>query len=506
MRLYDDVVKDLAGIGLDALAVSFFKSFQPYVRTDSSGRLYVSHLQQADLPQLAWVQKLKALAASGYIHDPMLSALSKQTVIKLDQVVTVALKVYDAIQQCGPSALTDIKHNYYVPYINEQGYFDLEPSGVGMVKSRDGMSYWHASLLLNNLALGLEPSVLWTDCDEIRLAVPDIARLMAVTASEVIFPEAFNRFMFDVGAIMTTTTDAYDFVCHPTFADRIRKKKLRTGDVLLAQYVRSGESLLPYFQIVFNERSRLLDLAGDNLMRILAGYAEFKKIQHQGHQLFYLFGQGPERDQAQMLALVMMGLQDDVIHAHVGQLFLDKSGWESCNLRGHLEAIRTQLFLHLKQLAQYQYLELSPQQLGQLLEAVICCQAIRHQAKTMRDMDATQGLLDDISLRLRSVLVESAIDVMDMVENELETTGHEVVSTHRLPYAVMMKDEEVMGGQDDLSWLMHEDLSALPSSGLFSSRVSLPVVDSPHSPHSLSDADSDPDSEHQSPKLALSIY
>lgn len=491
MRVLDSVTNELTVFGQRPEEIAFYKTFGCYLRITAGRRKGVELIEVADLTSLAWYRQLVFLVNNQqqFVHPDVKTLVERFHAAEspsLRDVLSVAIAVYHSIER-NHLFLTEapVDSSYVVPYIDEFGHFNVEPSGAGMFRAPDSYR-WHASMLagndFDNIALGLAPSERWSQPFEEYAAVS--ARLCAQVNAEQIFPEEFNGFMRHVGAVMRPASAVSEWIDEAQlelseFKPHLLDKYLSKDGLNLAQYMRFDKKTIPYFKIQFLP-NRQLDLSFYTLMSIVAGFGVLRSIKAKNKTLFYVFDAGAQRDQSQLLTLLLGCLGNESIKAKVTH-WLSNPGimFEPAVLHDMLKYISLELVGQLKALARYQYLECSQDQLAGLLEAVLYSMAIRVSGPALGDICQVEQLVNNLRVHINKIQMP--------VNDEMPELDLAYVM------AVLGKDDVVEGAPLDLTVLDDEgdaEMSGSPAAMLAGSGLFRPMTGSSqcHSPASESDA------------------
>lgn len=511
MKVLDSVKSELTVFGQCPEEIAFYKTFGCYLRIMEGQTKGIELIEVADLSSLAWYHQLVFLAKNQqrFVHPyvkRLVDGFRTAENLSLDDVLSVALAVYRSIE-ADHLYLTEVPvhSSYVVPYIDEFGHFNVEPSGAGIFCAPNGYR-WHASMLaggnFNNIALGLAPSELWSQPFEEYAAVS--ARLCAQVDAEQIFPEEFNGFMRHVGAVMRPASAVSQWIDEAQlelseFKPNLLGKYLSKDGLKLAQYMRVDKKVIPYFKIQFLP-NRQLDLSFYTLMSVVAGFSVLRSIQAENKTLFYVFDAGAQRDQSQLLTLLLGCLGNEHIKAKVDHWLSNPAAMlEPAVLHAMLKYIFLELVGQLEALARYQYLECSQDQLAGLLEAVLYAMVIRVSGPALKDTNQVEQLVNRLQVSINKIQMPVNDEMPELnLAHIMEELGDDVVEGAPLDLSVLGNegDAEMNGipaelGNLDLAMLADEDIDEPMSPGVLAGGgLFTPMTGSSqrHSPASESDA------------------
>lgn len=436
MLVYDEAVKPLVRLGARSDELAFYKSFGCYLRQKVDGVMPLVLVESAELKQLAYYHLFQQLIQDREYADlPEVRAYLDAGDEVFGELFNAALlAVYYQIDRAHGLLRWDIAHDHVLAYIDELGRFNVEGAGAHIF--RQGEFSWPASMVTNTVALGLGPSNFWCQCEWFQKNDASVARLMSSVGAETPSPDACIQFLTNVDAILVAA-DAMTFnpsLAHAEFPLAPNERVVKQGENKLARYINIGRKRVPFMQVGFLP-NRLLDMSIDNLMRLMMAFSQYRRIATAQQAIFYIFGEGANRDQSQMLATILECLCRDDIQYLIVKWADPQYEWDSLQLTRELSGIIQIIQAQLTHLAEYQAVELSSEQLAQLPEAIIAGHLIRYFSRSVNDTSIIEELVTSIRKHLHTVEQvvpdlpeeeEQQLFTSDMIDEALHELGDQL--------------------------------------------------------------------------------
>lgn len=423
MLVLESAVRQLSCLGIDSDEIAFYKSFGCYLQKREDNSLPLNEIKQDELSDLAWFHQINQL-----IQDESRFNLPEVRVYRdaggsASQYMlnAAAIAVYNHIQTMHYLLQRYITHSYVSAYVDKEGHFNVEPSGFSIFQDPVLGSRRHTSILPLNLALGLGPSEL--DCLYSQQAGfgGRVQRYMVQVNANEPSVDSYSHFMQYVSAVLYAGLMSDDSLSHSAFPKARSERVVKDGETYLARYVQQGDRVIPFMQVNFLP-NRQMDTSISNLMRITMAFTQYSNIISENKGLFYLFGEGAHRDESQMLAVLLRCLADTKMCDDVTVFLKLKTEDQTPErLQVMLDALVKNIIIHLEEISQYQLLELSKDQLSQLLEVVIYSQAIRVFKGLVQDQATMSILINDLRRRLYTVDLPELV-TLDIAPDELDLT------------------------------------------------------------------------------------